>query len=113
MVIDAGRIVDIQAAKISLRSAALRALSLCVDSAFEPGDSASEQSYLSTRMKNPPRIEIAFIDPARNTSPRGLGELPFITIPAAFYSALTQALGLEPKKLPLKGSEILGLMESP
>ncbi|TXT46801.1 MAG: xanthine dehydrogenase, partial [Spirochaetes bacterium] len=113
MVVDAGKIVDVQAAKTSLRGAAIRALSLCVDSAFEPGDSEAEHAYLSTRIKFLPRIEIDFIDPGRNSSPRGLGELPFITIPAAFYSALTQALGLEPKKLPLKGSEILRLMESP
>jgi CO/xanthine dehydrogenase Mo-binding subunit len=56
-------------------------------------------------------IEIEFLDPDRNIVPRGLGELPFITIPAAFYSALTQAIGNEPRQLPLSGSEILELVE--
>ncbi|MEW6548466.1 MAG: molybdopterin cofactor-binding domain-containing protein [Spirochaetota bacterium] len=113
MVVDAGRIVDQKTARESLRASALRALSLCVDSSFEPSAKGTEDNFLGTRMKELPRIEIDFIDPERSSAPRGLGELPFITIPAAFYSALTQALGVEPKKLPLRGSEILRLLESP
>ncbi|MDP2790666.1 MAG: hypothetical protein Q8O15_02805, partial [Rectinemataceae bacterium] len=59
-----------------------------------------------------PFMGIEFIDSERTTVSKGLGELPFITIPAAFHSALTQALGVEPRQLPLAGSEILRLMES-
>jgi CO/xanthine dehydrogenase Mo-binding subunit len=94
MVIDAGRIIDLPTTRSSLRSSVLRALQMCTGSASP--DSA---------------IEIEFLDPDRNIVPRGLGELPFITIPAAFYSALTQAIGNEPRQLPLSGSEILELVE--
>jgi CO/xanthine dehydrogenase Mo-binding subunit len=56
-------------------------------------------------------VEIEFLEADRSIMPRGLGELPFITIPAAFYSALTQAIGDEPRQLPVRGSEILELLE--
>jgi CO/xanthine dehydrogenase Mo-binding subunit len=113
MVIDAGRIVSTQSALASLRASVLSALALCTANDFDP-DTAGRKDYLadtSLRMKDLPDIDIRFIEPERNGPARGIGELPFITIPAAFYSALTQALGLDPRQLPLKGGEILRLLE--
>lgn len=113
MVIDAGKIVNQQTALASLRASALSALALCTANDFDPLE-AGRKDYMADsglRMLQLPRIEIEFIEPDRNTAARGIGELPFITIPAAFYSALTQALGLDPRQLPLKGGEILRLLE--
>ena len=115
MVIDAGKIVNRQTALASLRASTLSALALCTANAFDPLE-AGRKEYLADpglRLLQLPRIEIEFIEPDRNAAPKGIGELPFITIPAAFYSALTQALGLDPRQLPLKGGEILRLLEEP
>jgi CO/xanthine dehydrogenase Mo-binding subunit len=113
MVIVAGRIICRQTALASLRASVLSALALCTANDFDPA-SAGRKDYLADsgiRMRELPRIDIEFIEPDRNQAAKGIGELPFITIPAAFYSALTQALGLDPRQLPLKGGEILRLLE--
>jgi CO/xanthine dehydrogenase Mo-binding subunit len=113
MVIDAGRIVKRELALSSLRSSIISALNLCISRDFDP--EKSEGQYLShgqLRFANLPFIGIDFMDSERTTVSKGLGELPFLTIPAAFHSALTQALGVEPRQLPLSGSEILRLLES-
>ncbi len=113
MVIDAGRIISMQTALASLRASTLSALALCTANDFDPA-SAGIDDYLADfnlRMRDLPDIHIRFIDPDRNGAAKGIGELPFVTIPAAFYSALTQALGLDPRQLPLKGGEILRLLE--
>lgn len=114
MVIDAGRIVSREHALSSLRSSIINALNLCIGGDFDP-ESRSETRYIhqrSLRLGDTPLIEIEFLESDRATTARGLGELPFITIPAAFYSALTQAIGIEPRQLPLRGSEILRLLEA-
>jgi len=113
MVIDAGRIVNVQIALASLRASALSALAFCTANDFDPSESG-RKDYIADagmRIRQLPKIEIEFIEPDRNGAAKGIGELPFITIPAAFYSALTQALGLDPRQLPLKGGEILRLLE--
>ena len=92
----------------------MSALRLCTGLAFDP-EGNSENQYLGNidpAFSGIPSIIIEFVESERGRQTRGLGELPFITIPAAFYSALTQAIGIEPRRMPLAGSEILRLMES-
>ena len=115
MVVDAGKIVSKDLALSSLRASIISALNLCTGADFDPQGAGRDQ-YLqdrSLRLPEVPYIGIEFLDSERTTISRGLGELPFITIPAAFYSALTQALGVDPRQLPLQGSEILRLLEAP
>ncbi|HEY9054010.1 MAG TPA: molybdopterin cofactor-binding domain-containing protein, partial [Rectinemataceae bacterium] len=89
MVIDAGRIVLPERAKASLRTSVMTALRLCTDSAFSPeGGRAQYLDSWSRRERTPPLVEIEFVDPDKGNRARGIGELPFVTIPAAFYSAL-------------------------
>ncbi|HNX74047.1 MAG TPA: hypothetical protein PKJ53_07715, partial [Spirochaetales bacterium] len=86
---------------------------LCIGEEFSP-EKVSEESYLYQRVISPnlyPTMEIEFLGSDRATRSKGLGELPFATIPPAFYSALTQAIGLEPQQLPLQGSDILKRLE--
>jgi CO/xanthine dehydrogenase Mo-binding subunit len=114
MAIDAGRIVNRESARSAIRNSALNALNLCVGKEFNP-DRVNRNQFLEMRllpMSESPQLYIEFIEPDRNVSPRGLGELPFQTIPAAFHSALTQALGVEPGQLPIQGGEILRLLEA-
>ena len=114
MVLDAGRIQNPGIARSTLRASVMSALRLCTGLAFDP-EGNSENQYLGNidpAFSGIPSIIIEFVESERGRQTRGLGELPFITIPAAFYSALTQAIGIEPRRMPLAGSEILRLMES-
>ncbi|MCE5255942.1 MAG: molybdopterin-dependent oxidoreductase [Spirochaetaceae bacterium] len=114
MVIDAGRIIVYDRAIASLRASILNALNLCIGDEFDP-EGSSDDRYLYQRQIKPssyPAINIEFLESEKASRPRGLGELPFVTLPAAFYSALTQAIGVEPRQLPLRGSEILRLLEA-
>jgi CO/xanthine dehydrogenase Mo-binding subunit len=114
MVVDAGRIVKRELALSSLRASIISALNICTCTDFDPEWTTGGQ-YLRDRclkLSEIPFIGIEFIDSEKSSVARGLGELPFITIPAAFYSALTQALGVEPRQLPLQGGEILRLLEA-
>ena len=113
MVVDAGRIVKKELALSSLRASIINALSLCMDKDFDPDEGQDHyRSHRKLPYSNLPFMGVEFIDSERTTVSKGLGELPFLTIPAAFHSALTQALGVEPRQLPLAGSEILRLMET-
>ncbi len=114
MVVDAGRIVAKDEARASLRSAIISALRLCTGEVFDP-DTADDALYQRERfpvLAELPSIEVEFIDPDRIGPARGIGELPFLTIPAAFHSALTQALGRQPLQLPLTGRDLLDIMEA-
>ena len=114
MVIEAGKIVLPELAVSSLRASVLSALNLCTGETFDT-EGQNERQYLrchTMRLSQVPYIGIEFIDSGKGGMARGLGELPFITVPAAFYSALTQALGVEPRQLPLEGKEILRLLEA-
>lgn len=114
MVIDAGKIVSKERAASSLRSSIVRVLEMCTgrefDTSADPGTIyGSEKSPSSGGL---PSIGIEFL-PGQSAAARGIGELPFVTVPAAFYSALTQAMGIEPRQIPIHGPEILRLMEAP
>lgn len=113
MVVDAGGIYVPEAAVASLRASALNALAMCLCPEFIPGGENPSQyrEYSPLRLAETPPVTIDFVDPHRDAPPRGIGELPFVTVPAAFYSALTQALGAEPRDIPLSESEILGYLE--
>jgi CO/xanthine dehydrogenase Mo-binding subunit len=115
MVVDAGRIQRPGIARSTLRSSVISALRLCTGLAFDPEGGGKDQYLRSVDPAFPglPYIVVEFIESERSGQTRGLGELPFITVPAAFYSALTQAIGIEPRRMPLGGGEILKLMESP
>jgi CO/xanthine dehydrogenase Mo-binding subunit len=113
MVVDAGKIVNKDEALATLRSSIITALEMCIGDDFDPED-ADEGKYMKhkrIRLSTLPTINIDFIDSSRNTSPRGIGDLPFIAIPAAFYGALTQAIGAEPRQLPISGADLLKLLE--
>ncbi|HWR10857.1 MAG TPA: xanthine dehydrogenase family protein [Rectinemataceae bacterium] len=114
MVVDAGRIVSKELALASLRASIISALNLCIGADFNPNGNERDEFLRDRSMSltELPAINIEFLDSEKSAVARGLGELPFITVPAAFYSALTQALGVEPRQLPLEGSEILRLLET-
>lgn len=114
MVVDAGRIVDKDSAAASLRCSVIGALNLCVGSDFRPDEDGEAQYRNNRRLAVPdiPFIGVEFLDADRPGPTRGLGELPFITVPAAFSSALSQALDADPGQLPLGGGDILKIVET-
>ncbi|MCP4288084.1 MAG: molybdopterin-dependent oxidoreductase, partial [Gammaproteobacteria bacterium] len=64
-------------------------------------------------MDIPERIEITFVDNYDRTGPygaKGIAEASLIPIPAAIASALTEAVGVRPRSLPMESEKILKLM---
>lgn len=114
MVIDAGRIINKPLAEASLRAQAVNALRLCLLDEVVP-ETLDSYSYLAKKhlsFSEIPDIFIEFMDSDR-TSALGIGELPFATIPSAYYGALSQALGFELPSIPANPRDIMQIWEAP
>jgi len=107
LVAKVGRILSPEAAIRSLKHDAAQALGLCVgerlDIAEGPARAEDLWHYRLPRIKDAPRIVVDFIDD--DADPKGLGELAYALIPAAFSNALSQALDVPWNQLPLDGKE--------
>jgi len=72
------------------------------------------RDYLLPGSKDvPEQIEISFVDNYDRTGPygaKGIAEASLIPIPAAIASALTDAVGVRPRSLPMESEKILQLM---
>jgi CO/xanthine dehydrogenase Mo-binding subunit len=60
-----------------------------------------------------PPIAIEFIDPSRHAPVKGIGELPFDAVPAAFISALSQAADAAFSSLPVPCARLISSLGSP
>jgi len=73
------------------------------------------RDYLLPGSKDvPEQIEITFVDNYDRTGPygaKGIAEASLIPIPAAIASALTEAIGVKPRSLPMESEKILQLMD--
>lgn len=103
IVVKAGRILTTEAAMRSLKHDAAQALGLCLGECLDlSGASATENDYwrykLPKIMEAPP-IVVDFLDD--DDDPKGLGDLAYSLIPAAFGNALSQALDKPWNMLPL------------
>lgn len=115
MVVDAGRVLRPERARGTLRSSIVDALGMCMTETFDPVSADADEAYprtLSPQLSDLPPIVVDLIDPDSRNSPKGVEDLPFDTIPAAFLSAIAQASGGEPDALPLSASEILRMLEA-
>lgn len=114
MVVDAGRIINKTIAEAALRAQAVNALRLCVLDEVVP-ESLGIESFLAKKrlpFSEIPDINIEFIDSDR-TSALGIGELPFTTIPSAYYGALAQALAVELPSIPASPWDVMQIWETP
>ncbi len=105
MSVNAGRILSRSRAEHSLKRDIARALSNCVSERFYPAQEdytgSPLFSYAPLRIQDIPPIELRFCEAGAEMSPGGLGELAFIAVPAAFASALSQAMDEAQHELPL------------
>ena len=111
--IDGGRIVSKNRAKRSLNRSAVQALgwSFTENIAYENGVLPKSQ-YNEYSIPSPadiPPIHVDFLsDDAEET--KGIGELPFTCIPAAFLQAVSQAMDYCFKSIPLNRNEIWNMV---
>lgn len=94
LVAKAGRILSREDAAAALERDAAVALGLCVaeclDLSAGPADPGDLRRYGLWRIKDAPPIQVEFVDD--DAEPKGIGELAYSLVPAAFANALSQAL---------------------
>jgi len=113
--VDGGHVVAPDRAAAALRSGVADALGTCLTERFDLSSGADESAYFRfglLPLQRLPPISVEFLDPARNAAVKGIGELPFDTVPAAFLSALSQAAGSAFSSLPVPTAALLGSLES-
>jgi CO/xanthine dehydrogenase Mo-binding subunit len=109
MCVDGGRILSENGARKSLQTAAIQALGWASREqlAYIDGRIPDESIY-NYDIPAPidgPSVEISFID-SGSATPKGIGELAFSTIPAAYVQAVSQALDHPFEKIPLSAQDI-------
>lgn len=115
MAVFAGRVFERGAAEAELRRGIFQALAWTLHESFSDptrlGDDRLLRRYDTTFRGKPPRIKIVFVNaPSRREFSAGIGELPFLTVPAALISALSQASGLYLDALPARPRTILTML---
>jgi len=111
----AGRIFERGAAEAELRRGIYQALAWTLHESFPDPSNLSDHQLLrrydTTFRGRPPRVRIVFVNtPMRREFSAGIGELPFLTVPAALISALSQASGLYLDSLPARPRTILAML---
>jgi CO/xanthine dehydrogenase Mo-binding subunit len=109
LAIDGGKIISQNRARRSLNRGTVQALgwTFAENIVFENGALPKIQynNYAIPSPANIPPIYIDFIS-GGSSEPRGIGELPFTCIPAAFLQAVSQAMDQCYKTIPLDRKEI-------
>jgi CO/xanthine dehydrogenase Mo-binding subunit len=112
--VDGGRIASPAQATAALRSGVADALGACLSERFDPlGDGAGKSDYFRyglLPLHELPPISIEFIEPSRRAPIKGIGELPFDTVPSAFLSALSQAADTAFSSLPVPTARLIGAL---
>ena len=115
--VDGGHVVAPDRAAAARRSGTADALGACLTERFEPSGGGAEKSdyfrYGLLPLGALPAISIDFVEPDRRAPVKGIGELPFDTVPAAFLSALSQAADTPFSSLPVPASRLIGALEAP
>jgi CO/xanthine dehydrogenase Mo-binding subunit len=109
LAIDGGRIISEDRARRSLAVSTAGALGWAFAEHIEYTDGVLSQSQFENySIPGPADIPPIFIDFLWNDSqePRGIGELPFNCIPAAFLQAVSQAMDHRFNSIPLKPEDI-------
>ncbi|MFZ2636554.1 MAG: xanthine dehydrogenase family protein [Rectinemataceae bacterium] len=112
LVVDGGKTLQKERTLASLRSGTADALGICVSEAFDPQSEGADSyfRYSPLPLSSLPAIHVELLDPDGRAQARGVTELPFDLIPAAFTGAVAQAAGGEPDSLPLNAADILRLL---
>jgi CO/xanthine dehydrogenase Mo-binding subunit len=115
--VDGGHVVAPERAAAALRSGVADALGACINERFDPsGGGAGISDYFRyglLPLHELPPIGIEFVEPERRAPVKGIGELPFDTVPAAFLSALSQAADAAFSSLPVPTARLIGALGAP
>jgi CO/xanthine dehydrogenase Mo-binding subunit len=107
--IDGGRILSEKRARKNLHASAVQALGWAsLEHLHYTGGSISREAFKDYEIPNPAEIPPIYIDFIWNESeePKGIGELPFTCIPAAYLQAVSQALDHPFQKIPLGSKDV-------
>ena len=109
LAVDGGKIISNHRAKRNLTRAVTQALgwTFTEDIEYENGILPENQynNFATFSLLDTPPIQIEFLSTDVN-EPKGIGELPFSCVPAAFMQAVSQAMDHCFKSIPLKRNEI-------
>jgi len=112
--VDGGHILSERKARSSLENAAIHALGWASRERIEPADgtfSVGEPLHYDLALpSSSPPIKIDFLW-ADSSVPKGIGELPFSCVPAAFAQAVSQAAGVSFDAIPLDPRSIRDALE--
>jgi len=112
--VDGGLIVSPERASSAMRSGCADALGACLSRRLDPGSGKASEYFrhgLPSLAEIPP-IAVDFLKPIRKSPAKGIGELPFDTVPAAFLTAISQAAGARFSSLPVPSEDIVRALES-
>lgn len=107
--IDGGRILSEKRARKNLHASVVQALGWAtLEQLHYTGGSISPESFKDYNIPNPAEIPPIYIDFIWNESeePKGIGELPFNCIPAAYLQAVSQAIDHPFQRIPLNSKEV-------
>ncbi|MDR1802266.1 MAG: molybdopterin-dependent oxidoreductase [Treponema sp.] len=109
LVVDGGRVLNKRLASRSLRTGIIQALGwACREQVlYKDGKIPPEyyRNYGILRPEEIPPINLDFFQ-SESTEPKGVGELPFSCIPAAYVQAVSQAMDHHFERIPLDSREI-------
>jgi CO/xanthine dehydrogenase Mo-binding subunit len=112
--VDGGRILSERKARSSLENSCLHALGWALRERIEaeegryPGSVALGYRMMQPSEAPPVKIDFLWND---STVPKGIGELPFSSVPAAFAQAVSQAAGVTFDDLPIDALAIRDALE--
>jgi len=109
MCVDGGKILSVDNARKNLKISIVQALGWSYRERISYVDGAIPDDQFENfdipGLAEIPPIEIDFIN-GNSEEPKGIGDLPFSCIPAAFAQAVSQAAGCHFRAIPLKAQEI-------
>jgi len=110
MCVDGGKILSEDNARKSLKISIVQALGWAYKEQISYVDGAIPvdqfENFDIPGIAEIPPIVIDFINSNSEESPKGIGDLPFSCIPAAFVQAVSQAAGCHFRAIPLKAQDI-------
>lgn len=113
--VDCGHILNRNSARAEIESEIMQAIGWCsTENLPFKGNSitgADITSYIIPGIRNMPEISIDFLETGINTPAKGLGGLVLNTLPAAYCSAVSQAVGFDFTSLPIQPHQIYTALE--
>jgi CO/xanthine dehydrogenase Mo-binding subunit len=115
LAVDGGRILSESRARRGLKLAGVQALGWASGEYLEyQGGAVNPSGFTAYGLPNPGEIPPIHVDFLRDAGavPKGIGDLPFSCIPAAYLQAVSQAIDYPFKKIPLRPAEIWRILDS-